>query len=135
MSVEIQARGNLGSNIVYKTITRKDNNDTGEVLNFSIASTDYQRKFVDGQETFAPGNTEWIECEYWHKNAKQVAQIMQKGMPVTITGREMIHFYEKNGQQVKTRRIRVDRLYLNLESTRIESITLKPTRSEQNSGE
>lgn len=129
MSVEVQARGNLGSNIVHKTITRKDNADVSEVLNFSIASTDYQRKFVDGEETLTSGNTEWIECEYWHKNAKQIAQILQKGMPVTIAGREMIHFYEKDGQQIKTRRIRVEKLYLNLESTRIESITLKPTRT------
>ena len=55
---------------------------------------------------------------------------MPRGMPVTVEGEEITEFYthKDTGQEVKARKLRVEKIYLNLDSERIESITLKPPR-------
>lgn len=53
-------------------------------------------------------------------------------MPVTLTGRESIGSYEKEGVLQRTRKIRVDNVYLNLDSSRIESVSLRPPRTNEN---
>ena len=61
MSIQLTVRGNLGQNCELKEIKRNDG-ETGFVLNFSVASTRYKRQNIDGQDRYVPdGPVEWIE--------------------------------------------------------------------------
>ena len=91
MAIELTVRGNLGQNIAYKEILR--NGEQSAVVNFSIASTDYRNEIIDGQEQLVAGKTEWLECEYWNRQAQKLSTVLQKGMPVTVTGREIVYTY------------------------------------------
>lgn len=127
MSIDLKIRGNLGQNITLKKIQRSGGEEA-TVLNFSIASTEYRPDNSSGERRYVAGHTEWVECEYWERRAEHLAGILVKGLPVTITGRESIGSYEKDGVVHRTRKIRVEDIYLNLDSTRIESVTLRPPR-------
>ena len=134
MSISIIVRGNLGQSFELKEINRSDG-ETSTVLNFSIASNRFKRQKVDGQDRYvAAGPTEWLECEYWNRRAAHLHGLLAKGMPVVVEGEELSDSYEKDGQTVKTRKIRVENLYLNLGSERIASITLKQPRTPEQAG-
>lgn len=129
MSIQLTVRGNLGQNCELKEIKRNDG-ETGFVLNFSVASTRYKRQNIDGQDRYVPdGPVEWIDCEIWGRQAQNLSKVLAKGMPVVIEGEERIEFYEKDGHPVITRRLRADNVYLNLSSGRVESVSLKPPRT------
>lgn len=129
MSIQLTVRGNLGQNCELKEIKRNDG-ETGFVLNFSVASTRYKRQNIDGQDRYVPdGLVEWIDCEIWGRQAQNLSKVLAKGMPVVIEGEERIEFYEKDGHPVRTRRLRADNVYLNLSSGRVESVSLKPPRT------
>ena len=129
MSISIVARGNLGQSFELKEINRSDG-EASTVLNFSIASNRFKRQKVDGQDRYvAAGPTEWLECEYWNRRATHLHNLLAKGMPVVVEGEELSETYEKDGQTIKTRKIRVENIYLNLNSERIASITLNPSRT------
>ena len=129
MSISIVVRGNLGQSFELKEINRSDG-ETSTVLNFSIASNRFKRQKVDGQDRYvAAGPTEWLECEYWNRRAAHLHSLLVKGMPVVVEGEELSETYEKDGQTIKTRKIRVENLYLNLSSERIAAVTLKPPRT------
>lgn len=131
MSIDLTIRGNLGQNITLKKIKRPNGEDA-TVLNFSIASTEYRQDNSSGERCYVAGATEWVECEYWDRKAEHLANLLVKGMPVTLTGRESIGSYEKEGVLQRTRKIRVDNVYLNLDSSRIESVSLRPPRTNEN---
>jgi len=134
MSISIIVRGNLGQSFELKEINRSDG-EASTVLNFSIASNRFKRQKVDGQDRYVPaGPTEWLECEYWNRRAAHLHGLLAKGMPVVVEGEELSDSYEKDGQTVKTRKIRVENLYLNLGSERIASITLKQPRTPEQAG-
>ncbi len=129
MSISIVVRGNLGQSFELKEINRSDG-EASTVLNFSIASNRFKRQKVDGQDRYvAAGPTEWLECEYWNRRAAHLHSLLVKGMPVVVEGEELSETYEKDGQTIKTRKIRVENIYLNLNSERIASITLNPSRT------
>ena len=134
MSIDLKIRGNLGQNITLKKIQRSGGEEA-TVLNFSIASTEYRPDNSSGERRYVAGHTEWVECEYWERRAEHLAGILVKGLPVTITGRESIGSYEKDGVVHRTRKIRVEDIYLNLDSTRIESVTLRPPRPNDSEAE
>ena len=96
MSIFSTARGNLGQNFSLRTINRDGEPST--VLNFSVASTRYKRqKTADGGSRYEPvGPAEWIECEYWNRQAPHLEKVLTKGMPVVVEGEELIEFYEKS---------------------------------------
>lgn len=127
MSIDLTIRGNIGQNIALKKIPRSDGS-TGTVLNFSIASPQYRPDNSSGERRYVTDHTEWVECEYWERQAEHLVGILTKGMPVTLTGREIIGSYEKEGVVHRTRKIRVENIYLNLDSSRIESVALRPPR-------
>ena len=128
MSIFSTARGNLGQNFSLRTINRDGEPST--VLNFSVASTRYKRqKTADGSRYEPVGPAEWIECEYWNRQAPHLEKVLTKGMPVVVEGEELIEFYEKDGQKIKVRKLRVENIYLNLASERIDNIVLKPPRA------
>ena len=124
MSIFSTVRGNLGQNFSLKTINRDGEPST--VLNFSVASTRYKRqKTADGGSRYeAAGPAEGIDCEYWTRQAPHLEKVLAKGMP-----EELIEFYEKDGQKIKVRKLRVENIYLNLASERIENVALKPPRT------
>ena len=129
MSIQLTVRGNLGQNCELKEIKRNDG-ETGFVLNFSVASTRYKRQNIDGQDRYVPdGPVEWIDCEIWGRQAQNLIKVLAKGMPVVIEGEQRIEFYEKDGQKIKARKLRVENIYLNLASERIENVALKPPRT------
>lgn len=129
MSISIVVRGNLGQSFELKEINRSDG-EASTVLNFSIASNRFKRQRVDGQDRYVPaGPTEWLECEYWNRRATHLHSLLVKGMPVVVESEELSETYEKDGQTIKTRKIRVENIYLNLNSERIASITLNPPRT------
>jgi len=83
-----------------------------------------------GPSRYEPvGPAEWIECEYWNRQAPHLEKVLTKGMPVVVEGEELIEFYEKDGQKIKVRKLRVENIYLNLASERIDNIVLKPPRA------
>ena len=129
MSIFSTARGNLGQNFSLRTINRDGEPSTE--LNFSVASIRYKRqKTADGGSRYEPvGPAEWIECEYWNRQAPHLEKVLTKGMPVVVEGEELIEFYEKDGQKIKVRKLRVENIYLNLASERIDNIVLKPPRA------
>ena len=134
MSISIIVRGNLGQSFELKEINRSDG-EASTVLNVSIASNRFKRQKVDGQDRYVQaGPTEWLECEYWNRRAAHLHGLLAKGMPVVVEGEELSDSYEKDGQTVKTRKIRVENLYLNLGSERIASITLKQPRTPEQAG-
>ena len=134
MSISIIVRGNLGQSFELKEINRSDG-EASTVLNFSIASNRFKRQKVDGQDRYVQaGPTEWLECEYWNRRAAHLHGLLAKGMPVVVEGEELSDSYEKDGQTVKTRKIRVENLSLNLGSERIASITLKQPRTPEQAG-
>ncbi|MFH6973110.1 single-stranded DNA-binding protein [Neisseria sp. 23W00296] len=132
MSIFSTIRGNLGQNFSLRTINRDGEPST--VLNFSVASTRYKRqKTADGGSRYEPaGPAEWVECEYWNRQAPHLEKVLSKGMPVVVDGEELIEFYEKDGQKIKVRKLRVENIYLNLASERIDNIVLKPPRTAEN---
>ena len=132
MSIFSTIRGNLGQNFSLRTINRDGEPST--VLNFSVASTRYKRqKTADGGSRYEPaGPAEWVECEYWNRQAPHLEKVLSKGMPVVVDGEELIEFYEKDGQKIKVRKLRVENIYLNLASERIDNIVLKPPRAVEN---
>ena len=112
MSISIVVRGNLGQSFELKEINRSDG-EASTVLNFSIASNRFKRQKVDGQDRYvAAGPTEWLECEYWNRRATHLHSLLVKGMPVVVEGEELS-----------------ENIYLNLNSERIASITLNPSRT------
>jgi len=129
MSIFSTARGNLGQNFSLRTINRDGEPST--VLNFSVAPTTQPKKPpAAAPSRYEPvGPAEWIECEYWNRQAPHLEKVLTKGMPVVVEGEELIEFYEKDGQKIKVRKLRVENIYLNLASERIDNIVLKPPRA------
>ncbi|MBQ9619611.1 MAG: single-stranded DNA-binding protein [Neisseriaceae bacterium] len=129
MSISINVSGNVGQNPTYKSINRSDGS-VGEVCNFSVGSNDYKRISDEaGNVSYEQvGETTWVECEFWGKQAQHLAKVIQKGMPVIVSGNEYYSTYEKDGQKVIARHLRVENVSLNLMSSRIEQITLKPAK-------
>ena len=129
MSISINVSGNVGQNPTYKSINRSDGS-VGEVCNFSVGSNDYKRISDEaGNVSYEQvGETTWVECEFWGKQAQHLAKVIQKGMPVIVSGNEYYSTYEKDGQKVIALHLRVENVSLNLMSSRIEQITLKPAK-------
>ena len=129
MSISVNISGNVGQNPTYKSINRPDGS-VGEVCNFSVGSNDYKRISDEaGNVSYEQvGETTWVECEFWGKQAQHLAKVIQKGMPVIVSGNEYYSTYEKDGQKVIARHLRVENVSLNLMSSRIEQITLKPAK-------
>lgn len=129
MSVEIKVRGNLGQNLNLRAVNNPARSEPNLVLNFSIASQQFKRK-ADGSGFEPVGDVEWLECEYWNRNASHLHKILQKGMPIVAIGEERMETYQdKNGATVRVRKLRVEELYI-VPSDRIESIVMRAAKRE-----
>lgn len=67
------------------------------VANFRIAST--PRTFDKNTQEWKDGDTLWLSCSVWRQQAENVAESLQKGMRVIVTGRLKSRSYEKDGQK------------------------------------
>lgn len=134
MSVEITIRGNVGDSISVREGQR--NGDTYKVLSFTIASTKFKKQLVNGQEEYVPDKTTWYNCAYWNKDSDVIHKSLQKGLPVTVVGEVVnvgTYASKQTGEILPSVDVRVDSIYLNLNSKRIDKITLLPAR-EANGG-
>lgn len=128
MSVEITIRGNIGDTIRLNDVEFRG--EKFKALHFSVASTQLKKQITNGQEETVADRVTWYTCTYWAKDADVLHKNLQKGLPVTVVGRLKISDYvsRKTGEVLPGYDLRVSNLYLNLNSKRIESITLLPPR-------
>ena len=131
MSVEITIRGNVGDGIKIQEGER--NGEQYKVLSFSVASTKLKKQIINGEEQYVAESTTWYNCSYWNKDVDVLHANLQKGLPVTVIGqvtRTGTYTSKQTGEILPAIDVRVDNAYLNLNSKRIESITLKPARDQ-----
>lgn len=129
MSVKIEIRGNVGDGIKIQEGER--NGEQYKVLSFSVASTKRKKQIVNGKEEYVADGTTWYNCSYWNKDVDVLHANLQKGLPVTVVGqvvRTGTYASKQTGEILPAIDVRADNVYLNLNSKRIESITLKPAR-------
>lgn len=67
------------------------------VANFRIAST--PRSFDKQTDSWKDGETLWLTCSVWRQQAENVAESLQRGMRVIVTGRLKSRSYEKDGEK------------------------------------
>lgn len=130
MTVLVEITGNLGQTITLKPNLNKETGKQSLVLNFSVASTSFKpEKQADGTYAKVPIGTEWLECEYWNRNADHLHKVLGKGMPVLIQGEETLDRWTRpdTGEEVRTRRVRVTNIYLRL-TPRVTAIVLAPAK-------
>ena len=126
MSISITIIGNLG-NFEQRQISKSGSEELSHVLNFSVASSAYRKK-EDG--TYEDLGTEWVECQYWSQRVPHLFALLKKGMPLHVVGEEKIETYvNKEGVQVKSRRCRVQNIYLDLSNKRVESVSLRQSEN------
>ena len=128
MSVELTIRGNVGDTIRLNDVDFRGKKF--KALNFSVASTQYKKQMVNGQEELLVERTNWYNCTYWSKDADVLYKNLQKGLPVTVIGSQKIGEYvsKQTGEVLPSYEVRASDVYLNLNSKRIDSIILLPPR-------
>lgn len=135
MSVEITIRGNIGDGIQVREGER--GGEQYKVLSFSVASTKLKKQIADGRETYVPVKTTWYKCAYWNKDVDVLHKNLQKGLPVTVVGEITdvgTYASKTTGEILPSIDVRVDSLYLNLNSKRLDTITLLPPREGDGNG-
>lgn len=63
------------------------------VCNFNVAATPR----VKTGDTWADGETMWVRCAVWRQLAENVAESIQRGTRVIVTGRLKVRSYEQEG--------------------------------------
>lgn len=125
MSVQLSVRGNLGKDFNLRPVSNPSSSEPSMVLNFSVASPNLKRNAEGQWETVS---TEWINCEYWNREAAHLHKILKTGMPVFLEGDERFENYtNRDGIEVRTRILRVKNLFI-VPNERIEGISLRPAR-------
>jgi single-strand DNA-binding protein len=66
------------------------------VASFTVAST--PRTFDRQSNEWKDGETLFLRCSVWRQQAENVAETVQKGMRLIVTGRLKQRSYEKDGQ-------------------------------------
>lgn len=67
------------------------------VANFTVAST--PRVFDKASNEWKDGETLWMRCSVWRKQAENVAESLVKGDRVVVSGRLVQRTYEKDGEK------------------------------------
>ena len=67
------------------------------VTNFRIAST--PRSYDKQTDSWKDGETLWLSCSVWRQQAENVAESLQRGMRVIVTGRLKSRSYDKDGEK------------------------------------
>lgn len=70
------------------------------VANFRIAST--PRTFDKTTQEWKDGDTLWLSCSVWRQQAGNVAESLQRGMRVVVTGRLKTRQYETREGEKRT---------------------------------
>ena len=92
MSNNFQITGNVGSADLRFTPQGK------AVFTVSVADTPRRKNEQSGEWEDA-GETLWVRASLWEAKAEAAAEMIQKGMKVTVVGRLEQRYYEKDGQQ------------------------------------
>ena len=67
------------------------------VANFTVAST--PRQFDRQSNEWKDGETLFMRCSVWRDTAENVAESLQRGMRVIVTGRFKQRSYDKDGEK------------------------------------
>jgi single-strand DNA-binding protein len=91
------------------------------VVNFTVASTPRVKKgdeWVDGEALF-------LRCSLWKEAAENVANSLERGARVIVTGRLKSRSYEKDGQKRSVIELEVDEIgpSLRYATARLEKIS------------
>jgi single-strand DNA-binding protein len=70
------------------------------VANFTVACT--PRTLDKASDTWKDGETLWLSCSVWKQYAENVAESLQKGMRVIVTGRLKARSYEDRDGNKRT---------------------------------
>lgn len=128
MSTQVVIIGTMGTQPTFKAVPVTKGKHAGEVrtvIEFSVRS-EISVKQEDG--SYKTLSQDWKNCEYWTPHAEHLSKLLPKGSPLIVIGTEYVNGYDKDGTTHTSRRIRVERLALNLNS-RVEGIQLKPAKS------
>lgn len=97
------------------------------VANFTLAST--PRTFDKQTNEWKDGDTLFLGCSVWRKSAENVAESLQKGMRVIVTGRLKSRSYEtREGEKRTVVEIDVDEV-----GPALRSATARVTRNSNDS--
>lgn len=78
-------------------------------LKYSQSGKAYCRFSVAVPREFNRDETDFLDCVAWNKTAETIAEWLNKGRRIAIQGRLETGTYEKDGKNIKTHNIIVDR--------------------------
>ncbi|TAG49753.1 MAG: single-stranded DNA-binding protein [Betaproteobacteria bacterium] len=128
MSNRLEVTGNLGKDPALKTI--KIGNEERPVCEFSVFADNYKRDEKSGE--YVQDGGFWVSVSIWGDRARNCFKHLRKGARVTCEGKLSIDEYESkenNGEQRYSLRLTADNVTLEL--SRIESVTFKPKRENE----
>jgi single-strand DNA-binding protein len=97
------------------------------VANFTVAQT--PRKFDKQTNEWTDLETLFVRCSVWRRVAENVAESLQRGMRVVVTGELEARSYEKDGQKHTVWECRVEEI-----GPSLRYATAKMTRVERSDG-
>ena len=78
-------------------------------LKYSQSGTAFCRRSIAVTKEFNRNETDFFDCVAWNKTAEIIAEYMRKGKKIAIQGRLETGGYEKEGRNIKTYSIIVDK--------------------------
>lgn len=125
MANEFNGTGNLGADPEVRFVKTGDQNNN-KVMNLRIF---FDRAIPDGEGGYIEKGGFWLNCNYWHRNAEEYAQLLRKGMRVRVEGRLLLQEW-KDKETGADRSELVLRVFdLTLALNRIASVTLKESNT------
>lgn len=92
----------MAANNQIVLIGRAGNNVSEDVKNLQSGSTVAElRLAVNRPGKDANGNnvTDWIQCQFWNKNAERLAEFVKKGDLISVVGSLRVDSWEQDGQK------------------------------------
>lgn len=124
MSNTIIASGNLGTTPELKTVTV-----AGEPRQVADMRIYFERPVPDDQGGFTDKGGFWRTVSIWDKRAEHAARTLRSGMGVRVEGTEVLHAWDKDGEQRTQMQIAAHSITLEL--PRVESVTMRERQQPQ----
>lgn len=97
------------------------------VVNFTVAST--PRTFDKQANEWKDGDTLFMRCSLWREAAENVAESLQKGMRVVVTGNLVSRSWDKDGEKRSVMELQVEEV-----GPSLKYATAKVTKAERKGG-
>lgn len=124
MSNTIIASGNLGTTPELKSVTV-----AGEQRQVADMRIYFDRPVPDDRGGFTDKGGFWRTVSAWDKRAEHAARTLRSGMGVRIEGTEVLHSWDKDGEQRTQTQITAHSITLEL--PRVESVTMRERKQPQ----